>query len=78
MVPVSTQAVNVVAMTSDTSQKVVEYTVVSGKQMEIDDIVQARIIEGWQPLGGISVSSGAMFSQAMVKYAPTSKEEGKT
>ena len=56
--------------------KVVEYQIVIGydpltKQQSLEtltNIVQHRLREGWQPLGGVAVTSSGTFAQAMVKY----------
>ncbi len=39
----------------------------------LDEMVNEKIKEGWQPLGGIAVDSRGFFAQAIVKYE-TDKE----
>ena len=47
-----------------------QYTIVRESDVhDLIDKVNAKIAEGWQPLGGVSVTlvPGSIFAQAMVK-----------
>lgn len=48
--------------------KIIAYKVVTKGNRQMDDEINKMLLDGWQPLGGISVNSLALF-QAMVKYA---------
>ena len=51
------------------------FTIVQDSSWELDVQIAKGIAQGWQPLGGVSTAlkndSCLVFSQAMVKYAPT-------
>ena len=61
-------------------RKIVEYVVVVKSTPErLDDLVNVKLIDDWQPLGGVSTlvkPNGAIyFIQALVKYEEPHEEE---
>jgi len=53
-------------------EKIIEYSVVSGKLEQLVSAVNERIANGFQPFGGLVVRpspEGAMYHQAMIKTA---------
>ncbi len=55
------------------NRKIVEYQYVSGVWDNIERMVSILIADGWQPIGGISVThtpddDRCWYAQAMVKY----------
>jgi hypothetical protein len=50
--------------------QIVEYRVVSVVSVsKLQEAVGLYMKEGWQPLGGVSISTGSGYAQALVKYA---------
>jgi hypothetical protein len=48
--------------------KISEYLVVSVSSVkELQQAIEVHMKEGWQPLGGVSISTGG-YAQALVKY----------
>lgn len=61
-------------------RKVIDYRIVTGQDAaSLEDGVRRLLSDGWEFLGGVSVSMDAvetiLFSQAMVKYNDVTKEE---
>ena len=61
-------------------RKIVEYVVLVKSTAErLDDSVNMQLLNGWQPLGGVSTlvkpNNGTYFIQALVKYEEPQKEE---
>ena len=61
-------------------RKIVEYVVVVKSTPErLDDTVNMQLMNGWQPLGGVSTlvkpNNDIYFIQALVKYEEPQKEE---
>ena len=61
-------------------RKIVEYVVlVKSTAGRLDDSVNMQLMNGWQPLGGVSTlvkpNSDIYFVQALVKYEEPQKEE---
>ena len=62
-------------------RKIVEYVVVvkSTTPERLEDTVNINILNGWQPLGGVSTlvkpNSDIYFIQALVKYEEPQEEE---
>ena len=61
-------------------RKIVEYVVIVKSTPErLDDTVNMQLMNGWQPLGGVSTlikpNNGVYFIQALVKYEEPQKEE---
>jgi hypothetical protein len=63
-------------------QRVAEYMVVTVcNKQEFESLVNRQLKNGWQPLGGVAVSSYdtgwvQSYSQAMAKYEDSAKTEG--
>jgi hypothetical protein len=54
-------------------KKIIEYDLVTGEEPELINAVNRLIAQGWQPLGGIALTSyteddGTLWSQAMVRH----------
>jgi len=51
------------------NRKIIDYDIIT-KRYEIDlvNAVKALILDGWQPLGGMSIDAAYYSGQAMVKY----------
>ena len=61
-------------------RKIVEYVVIVKSTPErLDDTVNMQLMNGWQPLGGVSTlikpNNGVYFIQALVKYEESQEEE---
>ena len=61
-------------------RKIVEYVVIVKSTPErLDDTVNMQLMNGWQPLGGVSTlikpNNGVYFIQALVKYEEPQEEE---
>ena len=61
-------------------RKIVEYVVlVKSTPERLDDLVNMKLLNNWQPLGGVSTlvvpNTGAFFIQALVKYEEPQEEE---
>ena len=61
-------------------RKIVEYVVlVKSTPERLEDLVNIKLLDDWQPLGGISTlikpNNGVYFIQALVKYEEPQKEE---
>ena len=61
-------------------RKIVEYIVIVKSTPErLDDTVNMQLMNGWQPLGGVSTlikpNNGVYFIQALVKYEESQEEE---
>ena len=61
-------------------RKIVEYIVIVKSTPErLDDTVNMQLMNGWQPLGGVSTlikpNNGVYFIQALVKYEEPQEEE---
>ena len=61
-------------------RKIVEYVVlVKSTPEKLIDLVNVKLINDWQPLGGVSTlvkpNNGIYFIQALVKYEEPQKEE---
>ena len=61
-------------------RKIVEYVVVVKSTPErLDDLVNMKLMNGWQPLGGVSTlvkpNNDIYFIQALVKYEEPQEEE---
>ena len=61
-------------------RKIVEYIVVVKSTPErLEDLVNIKLLDDWQPLGGISTlikpNNGVYFIQALVKYEESQEEE---
>ena len=60
-------------------RKIVEYIVVVKSTPErLTDLVNVKLIDDWQPLGGVSTlvkPNGVHFIQALVKYEEAQEEE---
>ena len=61
-------------------RKIVEYVVVVKSTPErLDDTVNMKLLNDWQPLGGVSTlikpNNGVYFIQALVKYEEPQEEE---
>ena len=61
-------------------RKIVEYIVlVKSSPEKLIDLVNVKLIDDWQPLGGVSTlvkpNTGIFFIQALVKYEEPQKEE---
>ena len=61
-------------------RKIVEYVVLVKSTAErLDDSVNMQLLNGWQPLGGVSTlvkpNSDIYFVQALVKYEEPQEEE---
>ena len=61
-------------------RKIVEYIVVVKSTPErLTDLVNTKLMDDWQPLGGVSTlvkpNSDIYFDQALVKYEESQEEE---
>ena len=61
-------------------RKIVEYVVlVKSTPERLEDLVNMKLIDDWQPLGGVSTlvkpNSDIYFIQALVKYEKPQEEE---
>ena len=61
-------------------RKIVEYVVIVKSTPErLDDSVNMQLLNGWQPLGGVSTlvkpNSDIYYVQALVKYEEQQEEE---
>ena len=61
-------------------RKIVEYVVIVKSTPErLDDLVNVKLIDDWQPLGGVSTlvqpNGDIYFIQALVKYEEPQEEE---
>ena len=61
-------------------RKIVKYTVLGRSISEnLVDLVNIKLLDGWQPLGGVSTqvqpSVGIFYIQALVKYEEPQEEE---
>ena len=61
-------------------RKIVEYVVVVKSTSErLEDTVNMKLLDDWQPLGGVSTlvqpSVGIFYIQALVKYEESQEEE---
>ena len=61
-------------------RKIVKYTVLGRSTSEnLVDLVNIKLLDGWQPLGGVSTqvqpSVGIFYIQALVKYEEPQEEE---
>ena len=61
-------------------RKIVEYVVIVKSTPErLVDLVNVKLIDDWQPLGGVSTlvkpNNGIYFIQALVKYEEPQEEE---
>ena len=61
-------------------RKIVEYVVIVKSTPErLDDTVNMKLLDDWQPLGGVSTlikpNNGVYFIQALVKYEEPQEEE---
>ena len=61
-------------------RKIVEYVVIVKSTPErLDDTVNMQLMNGWQPLGGVSTlvkpNNDIYFVQALVKYEEPQEEE---
>ena len=61
-------------------RKIVEYVVlVKSTPEKLIDLVNVKLIDDWQPLGGVSTlvkpNNGIYFIQALVKYEEPQEEE---
>ena len=61
-------------------RKIVEYVVlVKSTPERLDDLVNVKLIDDWQPLGGVSTlvkpNNDIYFIQALVKYEKPQEEE---
>ena len=61
-------------------RKIVEYVVVVKSTPErLDNLVNIKLLDDWQPLGGVSTlvkpNSDIYFIQALVKYEKPQEEE---
>ena len=61
-------------------RKIVEYVVlVKSTPEKLIDLVNVKLIDDWQPLGGVSTlvqpSVGIFYIQALVKYEEPQEEE---
>ena len=61
-------------------RKIVEYVVlVKSTSERLEDLVNTQLMNGWQPLGGVSTlvkpNSDIYFIQALVKYEEPQEEE---
>ena len=61
-------------------RKIVEYVVlVKNTPERLDNLVNVKLIDDWQPLGGVSTlvkpNTDIFFIQALVKYEEPQKEE---
>ena len=61
-------------------RKIVDYVVlVKSTPERLEDLVNIKLLDDWQPLGGISTlikpNNGVYFIQALVKYEESQEEE---
>ena len=61
-------------------RKIVEYVVlVKSTPEKLEDLVNIKLMNGWQSLGGVSTlikpNNGVYFIQALVKYEEPQEEE---
>ena len=61
-------------------RKIVEYVVlVKSTPERLDDLVNMKLLNNWQPLGGVSTlvkpNNDIYFIQALVKYEESQEEE---
>ena len=61
-------------------RKIVEYVVIVKSTPErLEDLVNMKLLDDWQPLGGVStlvkLNEDIYFVQALVKYEESQKEE---
>ena len=61
-------------------RKIVEYVVlVKSTSERLEDTVNMKLLDDWQPLGGVSTlvqpNSAIYFVQALVKYEESQEEE---
>ena len=61
-------------------RKIVKYVVLVKSTAErLDDLVNVKLIDDWQPLGGVSTlvqpNGDIYFIQALVKYEESQEEE---
>ena len=61
-------------------RKIAEYVVIVKSTPErLDDLVNVKLIDDWQPLGGVSTqvqpSVGIFYIQALVKYEESQEED---
>ena len=61
-------------------RKIVEYVVlVKSTSERLEDTVNMKLLDDWQPLGGVSTlikpNNGVYFIQALVKYEESQEEE---
>ena len=61
-------------------RKIVKYIVLGRSTSEnLVDLVNIKLLDGWQPLGGVSTqvqpSVGIFYIQALVKYEEPQEEE---
>ena len=61
-------------------RKIVEYVVlVKSTPERLEDLVNIKLLDDWQPLGGVSTlvqpSVGIFYIQALVKYEKPQEEE---
>ena len=61
-------------------RKIVDYVVlVKSTPERLEDLVNIKLLDDWQPLGGISTlikpNNGVYFIQALVKYEEPQEEE---
>ena len=61
-------------------RKIIEYVVlVKSTPERLEDLVNVKLIDDWQPLGGVSTlikpNNGVYFVQALVKYEEQQEEE---
>lgn len=61
-------------------RKIVEYVVaVKSTPERLEDTVNMKLLDDWQPLGGVSTlikpNNGVYFIQALVKYEEPQEEE---
>ena len=62
------------------ARKIVEYVVLIKSTPEgLDDLVNMKLLDNWQPLGGVSTlvkpNGDIYFIQALVKYEEPQEEE---
>ncbi len=61
-------------------REIVEYVVlVKSTPERLEDLVNMKLLDDWQPLGGVSTlvkpNNGVYFIQALVKYEEPQEEE---
>ena len=51
------------------NRKIIDYDIITRRyETDLVNTVKALILEGWQPLGGMSIDAEYYSGQAMVKY----------